>query len=220
MKTILIDADVNLQVTNSLLAKVKERAIGMTVEAGQKPGEQFISLLANELVEIMGQAQAPLARRSDGRPNIILMAGLQGTGKTTATCKLANWALKQQYAKKPLLVAADVYRPAAIEQLITLGQRIGVDVYSEGQDSNPVQICRRALAKAIAEGYDTVIVDTAGRQVVDQNLMSELLQIKNALTPDETLLVVDAMTGQEAATLTARYKKTIKLLHFIFYFFH
>ena len=165
MKTILIDADVNLQVTNTLIAKVKEKAIGMKVEAGQKPGEQFIALLAAELVETMGKAQVPLTRRSDGRPNIILMAGLQGAGKTTATAKLANWANKQSYSKKTLLVAADIYRPAAIEQLQTLGARLGVEVYTEGQDVSPVQICRRAVSKAIAEGFDTIIVDTAGRQV-------------------------------------------------------
>ena len=206
VKSILIDADVNLQVANSLIAKVKERAIGMKVEAGQTAGEQFIALLAAELVEIMGQAQIPLIKRTDGRPNIILMAGLQGAGKTTAVAKLASWALKQDYSKKILMVAADIYRPAAIEQLQTLGLRLGerVEVYTEGQGVSPVQICRRALAKAIAEGFDTVIVDTAGRQVVDENLMDELKQIKAAINPDETLLVVDAMTGQEAATLTAK----------------
>ena len=206
VKNILIDADVNLQVANSLIAKVKTRALGMKVEAGQKPGEQFISLLAAELVEIMGQSQVPLIKRSDGRPNVILMAGLQGAGKTTAVGKLASWALRQDYSKKILVVAADIYRPAAIEQLQTLGARLGenVFVYSEGQGVSPVQICRRGLAKAIAEGYDTVIVDTAGRQVVDENLMDELKQIKAAINPDETLLVVDAMTGQEAATLTAK----------------
>jgi signal recognition particle subunit SRP54 len=205
VKTVLIDADVNLQVTNTLIAKVKERAVGMKVDKDKKPGEQFISLIAAELVEIMGQAQAPLTKRSDGRPNIILMSGLQGAGKTTAAAKLASWALKQSYSKKVLLVAADIYRPAAIQQLQTLGGRLEVDVYAEGQDVSPVQICRRAIAKAISEGYDTVIIDTAGRQVVDNKLMDELKQIKAAVNPDEVLLVVDAMTGQEAATLTARY---------------
>ena len=209
VKTILIDADVNLQVTNSLIAKVKERAVGMVVAEGQKPGEQFISLLAAELVETMGQAQVPLTRRSDGRPNIILMCGLQGAGKTTATAKLANWATKQSYSKKTLLVAADIYRPAAIEQLQQLGARLSIDVYTEGQGVSPVKICRNAIAKAIAEGYEAVIVDTAGRQVIDAQLMDELKQIKAAVQPDETLLVVDAMTGQEAATLTARFNDDI-----------
>lgn len=161
VKTILLDADVNLQVANALLANVKEKAVGMKVESGRKPGEQFIALLAKELVEVMGQSQVPLTKRTDGRPSIILMSGLQGAGKTTAAAKLASWAMKQKYATKVLLVAADVYRPAAIDQLKTLGQRLSVDVYSEGIDANPVQICRKALAKAIAEGYDVVIVDTA-----------------------------------------------------------
>jgi signal recognition particle subunit SRP54 len=206
VKASLIDADVNLQVTNTLISKVKEKALGMKVDLNkQKPGEQFISLLAAELVETMGQAQTPLVRRSDGRPNVLLMCGLQGAGKTTASAKLANWALKQSYGTKILLVAADIYRPAAIEQLQTLGARLGVDVYTEGQGVSPVQISRRALSKAVSEGYDTVIVDTAGRQAIDENLMDELKQIKAAVSPDEVLLVVDAMTGQEAATLTAKF---------------
>jgi len=211
IKTVLLDADVNLQVTNALIAQVKSKAIGMKVGSGQKPGEQFISLLAAELVELMGKAQTPLTRRTDGRPNVILLSGLQGAGKTTAAAKLASWALKQSYSKKVLLVAADVYRPAAIEQLMILGNRVGVDVYTEGQDISPVLICRRALAKAIAEGYDTVIVDTAGRQVIDDKLMDELKQIKAAVLPDEVLLVVDAMTGQEAAMLTARFDKDVSI---------
>ena len=175
----------------------------MKVDAGQKPGEQFISLLAAELVDIMGMAQVPLARRSDGRPNTILLCGLQGAGKTTAAGKLCSWAIRQKYSNKILLVAADIYRPAAVEQLQTLGARLGVDVFHE-KDISPVTMCRRAFSKAISEGYDTVIIDTAGRQVLDDRLMDELKQIKAAVTPDETLLVVDAMTGQEAATLTGR----------------
>ena len=178
----------------------------MKVDSGNKPGQQFIELLAAELVDIMGKNQVPLIKRTDGRPNIILMAGLQGAGKTTAVGKLANWALKQKYGVKILLVAADIYRPAAIEQLQTLGTRIGVDVYTEGKDVSPVQICRRAVAKAITEKYDTIIIDTAGRQAIDARLMDELKQIKAAVLPDEVLLVVDAMTGQEAATLTAKYE--------------
>ena len=202
----------------------------MKVDSGKKPGEQFIALLAQELVDTMGAAQTPLTRRSDGRPNIILMAGLQGrftylltylliysfyytgAGKTTAAAKLANWATKQSYAKKILLIAADVYRPAAIDQLKLLGQRLSVDVYSEDISTgtaNPVQICRRGVTKAMSEGYDCIIIDTAGRQVIDERLMDELKQIKTAILPDETLLVVDAMTGQEAATLTAKFNDDI-----------
>ena len=209
VKTILIDSDVNLQVTNSLIEKVKQEAVGMKIDPKQKPGEQFISLLAAELVETMGKEQAPLAKRSDGRPNVLLMAGLQGAGKTTAVAKLANWAKKQEYAQKILLVAGDVYRPAAIEQLQTLGKRLDLEVYSEGQDANPVAIARAAMKKATSEEFDMVIIDTAGRQVVDDKLMTELKDIKAAVTPDETLLVVDAMTGQEAATLTARFNSDI-----------
>lgn len=209
VKGILLDADVNLQVTNALISKVKERAMGMKLEAGEKPGEKFIQFLAAELVETMGSAQAPLTKRTDGRPNIILMAGLQGAGKTTAAAKLANWALKQSYGKKILLVAADIYRPAAIDQLKVLGERLGVDVFSEEPGIGAVQISRRAVAKATSEGYDTVIIDTAGRQVVDNKLMDELKQVKQAVLPDETLLVVDAMTGQEAATLTQRFNEDV-----------
>lgn len=209
VKNILIDADVNLQVANSLITKVKERALGMKVQPGQTPGQQFIALLGSELVELMGAAQAPLVRRTDSRPTIIMMLGLQGAGKTTAAGKLANYLLKKDQAKKILLVAADVYRPAAIEQLQTLGSRLNVDVYSEGVDAEPVQICRRAFNKAKTEGYDTIIIDTAGRQVVDARLMDELQQIKGAVLPDESLLVVDAMTGQEAATLTAKFNQDI-----------
>ena len=185
----MIDADVNLKVTNTLIAKVKEKAVGMKVDtsAGRKPGEQFISLLAAELVNIMGQSQEPLRKRTDSRPNTILLLGLQGAGKTTACAKLANWAMKKKYGEKVLLVAADVYRPAAIEQLKTLGARLGIEVYSEGQEGKPVQICRRAFEKAKREGFDTVIVDTAGRQVVDNILMDELKQIKAALLPDEAV---------------------------------
>ena len=177
IKTILIDADVNLQVCNSLINKVKEKAIGMKVASGKKPGEQFIELLAAELVEIMGKEQVPLTRRTDGRPNIILLAGLQGAGKTTLCGKLTNYILKQKLATKVLLVACDIYRPAAIDQLQTLGAKLSVDVFTEA-NLNPVQISRKALAKALAEGYDTVIIDTAGRQVVDKGLMDELKQIK------------------------------------------
>lgn len=181
----------------------------MKLEPNMKPGEQFISLLASELVETMGKEQAPLIKRSDGRPNVIVLAGLQGAGKTTAVGKLAKWALTQKYSKKLLLVAADIYRPAAIEQLQTLGAKVGVDVFAEGKDVSPVQISRRALAKAIEEQYDTVIIDTAGRQIIDNRLMDELRQIKAAVLPDEVLLVVDAMIGQEAAILTSRFNDDI-----------
>ena len=163
----------------------------------------------------MGENQAPLTKRSDSRPNTVLMLGLQGAGKTTAASKLANWAIKQNYVsskEKILLVAADVYRPAAIDQLRTLGGNLGIQVYyesSENSKMNPVSICRKAFSKATADGYELVIFDTAGRQVVDEKLKDELKQIKAAVNPDEALLVVDAMTGQEAATLTAKFNTDI-----------
>ena len=209
IKAALLDADVNLVVANTLISKVKEKVIGMNVPKGKTPGEQFITLLAAELVDAMGTEQVPLSRRTDGRPNIILMAGLQGAGKTTAAAKLANWVNKNKLSSKTLLVAADIYRPAAIEQLQTLGARLNVDVYTEGQDVSPVKICRNALSKAVSEKYEYVIIDTAGRQVVDDKLMDELKQVKAAVSPDDVLLVVDAMTGQEAATLTARFNEDI-----------
>lgn len=205
VKSALLDADVNLQVANTLLARVKGKALGMKVAENETPGKQFISLLAADLVEVMGSSKAPLNPRIGTNPATLVLVGLQGAGKTTAAAKLANWVSTHDYGKKVLLVAADVYRPAAVEQLQLLGSRMGVDVYSNLNEKNPVQICRRAYAKATSEGYDTVIVDTAGRQVVDAPLMQELQRIKSALVPDEVLLVVDAMTGQEAATLTARY---------------
>lgn len=211
MKSILIDADVNLQVANSLIQAVKEKAIGMKVAPDTKPGQQFIGLLAQELVNTMGQAETPVIKRKDGRPTVIMLLGLQGAGKTTAAAKLARQLMKQGHSQKVLLVAADVYRPAAVEQLQTLGERLGVTVFSadEAGVGAPVSIARRAFSKATSEQFDTIIIDTAGRQVVDKKLMDELQQIKAAVLPDEALLVVDAMTGQEAATLTAKFNEDI-----------
>ena len=152
--------------TNSIISKVKEKAIGMQVDSKLKPGEQFISLLAKEMVEIMGSSQEALTKRTDGRPSIILLAGLQGAGKTTIAGKLSNYMIKTGFSKKLLLVAGDVYRPAAIDQLQTLGSRLNIDVFTDETGSlNPVQISRNALKKAISENYDAVIIDTAGRQV-------------------------------------------------------
>ena len=199
----LLDADVNFKIAKEFTDKVKEKAIGSKVMNAINPSQLMVKIVQDELTELMGGEPAEF--NITGNPAVVLVAGLQGSGKTTFTGKLATY-LKLQKNKNVLVVAADIYRPAAIEQLQTLGARLGenVFVYSEGQGVSPVQICRRGLAKAIAEGYDTVIVDTAGRQVVDENLMDELKQIKAAINPDETLLVVDAMTGQEAATLTAK----------------
>lgn len=204
VRNILIDADVNLQIANSFIQKVKENAIGMKVAKGLSPGQHFMGLIANELISTMGGEQVPLAKRTDSKPTVIMLFGLQGAGKTTAAAKLANWMVKKQHSTKILLVAADIYRPAAIDQLQTLGKKLGIDVYSEPENQNPVKILQNGYQKAMLERYDAVIVDTAGRQVVDNKLMKELKEMKSTVFADDALLVVDAMTGQEAATLTAR----------------
>lgn len=217
VKRAMLDADVNLKVTNDLIKAVKKKALGMEVTKGVTPEQQFVKVMGDELVRILGGAVAELARgdRVDAlgqpEPTVILLAGLQGAGKTTAAGKLALYCKGEAQGRRPLLCAADVYRPAAIDQLKTLGGRIGVEVFSQGTDADPVEIARAAVAHAKAQGYDTVIVDTAGRQVIDENLMAELKNIKTAVNPDEVLLVLDAMTGQEAATLTARFDEAVAL---------
>ena len=217
VKRALLDADVNLRVANDLIKNVKEKALGTTVTEGVNPEQQFVKCMYDELVTIMGTGAAPLADRrptdaegkptgAGDRPTVVLLAGLQGAGKTTAAGKLAKFCTEDATApRKVLLAACDVYRPAAIKQLQLLGEQVGVEVYSEGTDADPREIAANALAKARDEGYDTLIVDTAGRQVIDDDLMTELKDVKSALDADETLLVVDSMTGQEAATLTARF---------------
>ncbi|MCS7031402.1 MAG: signal recognition particle protein [Gloeomargarita sp. SKYG116] len=202
----LLDADVNVQVVREFIQAVEQRAIGKEVIAGVRPDQQFIKVVYDELVAVMGGQQAPL-QAAPTPPSIILMAGLQGTGKTTAAAKLALYLKKQD--KKPLLVATDIYRPAAIDQLQTLGRQIDVPVFALGTEVNPVTIAEQGVAHARAEGYDWVIVDTAGRLQIDQDMMAELAQIKAAIQPHEVLLVVDAMTGQEAANLTRAFHEQI-----------
>ncbi|CAN0119483.1 unnamed protein product [Scytosiphon promiscuus] len=209
VKRALLDADVNLKVTNRLIEAVKTKAVGMKLVDGVSPEQQFVKVMNDELVEIMGAEQAPLARRTDGKPTVVLLAGLQGTGKTTAAAKLAKYLKQEEEPKKVLLVAGDIYRPAAIDQLITLGKRIDVEVFSMGQGVDPVEITKAGIARAVEGGFDTVIVDTAGRQVVDDTLMTELKNIQVASEADEVLLVVDAMTGQEAATLASVFNDKI-----------
>ncbi|CAN0175710.1 unnamed protein product, partial [Phaeothamnion confervicola] len=153
------------QVTNDLIKAVKAKAVGMELVQGVSGAQQFIKVMYDELVLVMGEKQAPLARRTDGKPTVVLLAGLQGAGKTTAAVKLAKYCLGEDPPRKVLLVAGDIYRPAAIEQLQTLGRSIDVEVFSMGRDTPPVQIAKAGLAAAVAGDYDTVIVDTAGRQV-------------------------------------------------------
>ncbi|MGK7906442.1 MAG: signal recognition particle protein [Synechococcus sp.] len=201
----LLEADVNLQVVKLFVEDVREAALGANVIMGVTPDQQFIKIVNDELVKVMGEANAPLNEATEG-PTVILMAGLQGTGKTTASAKLALYLRKQN--KKTLLVAGDIYRPAAIEQLKTLGEQIDIPVFDLGK-TNPVEIAKQGVAKARAEGFDTVIVDTAGRLQIDQTMMAELEQVKATINPDETLLVVDAMTGQEAANLTREFHNRV-----------
>ena len=202
----LLSADVNLQVVKAFIADVEEKALGEGVISGVNPGQQFIKIVYDELVKVMGESNVPLAE-SDKPPTVILMAGLQGTGKTTATAKLALYLRKQE--RSCLMVGTDVYRPAAIDQLLTLGNQIDVPVFEMGTDADPVEIAQQGLAKAKELGVDTVIVDTAGRLQIDADMMGELSRIKDAIEPDDTLLVVDAMTGQEAANLTYTFHEQI-----------
>lgn len=207
VKRALLDADVNLRVVNSLLKQIKLRAVGADVLPGVEPGQMLVKVMHEELSKIMGTDQAPLARRTDGEPTVILLAGLQGAGKTTAAAKLALYCLKEN--RSALLVAGDVYRPAAIDQLQTLGKMIEVNVFSLGTDVDPREIVKKGIQEAKQKGINTVIVDTAGRQVIDAKLMKELKDIKSVSKADETLLVVDAMTGQEAATLTRSFNQEV-----------
>ncbi len=202
----LLEADVNLQVTKQFIEDVRTEALGAEVISGVTPDQQFIKIVHGELVKLMGETEAPLAHKGSG-PTVILMAGLQGAGKTTACAKLALHLRKQE--RSTLLVATDIYRPAAIDQLVTLGKQIDVPVFEQGTDANPVEIARSGLAQAKADNIDTVIIDTAGRLQIDQDMMTELAEVKKAVKPDETLLVVDAMTGQEAANLTRTFHEDI-----------
>jgi signal recognition particle subunit SRP54 len=202
----LLEADVNLQVVKEFVEEVRTTAMGADVLSGIKPEQQFVKIVHDELVNLMGETNSPLAEAPKA-PTIILMAGLQGTGKTTAAAKLALHLRKEN--QSALLVATDVYRPAAIDQLVTLGKQIKVPVFELGADVNPVEIARRGLEEAQAQAVDTVIIDTAGRLQIDPEMMAELAQIKEAVQPHETLLVVDAMTGQEAANLTRVFHEEI-----------
>jgi signal recognition particle subunit SRP54 len=202
----LLEADVNLQVVKNFVAQVETRALGTEVISGVNPGQQFVKVVHDELVKVMGESNVPLAI-AETPPTVILMAGLQGTGKTTATAKLALYLGKQK--RSCMMVATDVYRPAAIDQLITLGQQIEVPVFEMGTDGDPVEIARLGVEKAKEMGVDTVIIDTAGRLQIDKEMMAELARIKNTVKPHDTLLVVDAMTGQEAANLTNTFHEEI-----------
>ena len=198
----LLDADVNYKVAKQFTDTVKEKALGMNVLTAVKPGQLMVKLVHDELAELMGGTAADF--NVSGNPAVILMAGLQGSGKTTFSGKLANM-LKNKKSKRPLLVACDVYRPAAIEQLKVLGEQIGVPVYFEEESKNPVTIAQNAIAQAKRNGNDIVIVDTAGRLAVDEEMMNEIEAVKNGINPNEILFVVDSMTGQDAVNTAKEF---------------
>lgn len=199
----LLYADVNLKVVKDFIKKVSERAVGQEVMKSLTPGQQVIKVVKEELTELMGGEQSKIAV-SPKPPTVIMMVGLQGAGKTTTTGKLAN-LLRKNYNRKPLLVAADIYRPAAINQLQTLGKQLTMPVFSLGDQVSPVEIAAKAIEHAKAEHHDYVLIDTAGRLHIDENLMDELKNIKEAVKPDEIFLVVDAMTGQDAVNVATSF---------------
>lgn len=203
----LLEADVNFKVVKQFIANVKEKALGQEVMKSLTPGQQVIKVVNDELTALMGAEQSKIAV-AQKPPTVVMMVGLQGAGKTTTTAKLANH-LRKKHNRKPLLVACDVYRPAAIQQLETLGKQLNMPVFSKGTDANPVDIAKEAVATAKAEHHDYVLIDTAGRLHVDETLMAELQDMKAAVTPDEILLVVDSMTGQDAVNVAESFNNQL-----------
>lgn len=203
----LLEADVNFKVVKQFINKVSERAVGQEVMKSLTPGQHVIKIVKEELTELMGgeQSQISAAKRP---PTVIMMSGLQGAGKTTTTGKLAN-LLRKKYNRKPMLVAADIYRPAAIKQLETLGKQLDMPVFSMGDQVSPVEIARKAIEKAKEEHYDYVLIDTAGRLHIDEGLMGELKEIKEVANPEEIFLVVDAMTGQDAVNVAQSFNEQL-----------
>jgi signal recognition particle subunit SRP54 len=205
----LLEADVNFKVVKDFVKKVSERAVGAEVLKSLTPGQQIIKIVNEELTALMGGEQSKIAA-SNRPPTVIMMVGLQGAGKTTTSGKLAN-LLRKKYNRKPLLVAADIYRPAAIKQLQTLGKQLDMPVFSLGDQVSPVEIAKQAIAKAKEEHHDYVLIDTAGRLHVDEALMGELKDIKELTKPDEIFLVVDAMTGQDAVNVAQSFNEQLGL---------
>ena len=203
----LLEADVNYEVVKEFISNVKEKALGMEVSKSLKPDELFIKLVKDELVALLGTDYVPL--ETTNNPTIAMMVGLQGSGKTTTVGKLANM-LRKKYKKNPLLVACDVYRPAAIDQLETLGRELNIKVFSKGT-INPVDIVKEALEYAKENGHDYIIIDTAGRLHIDEKLMDELVQINEVAKPDEVLLVIDAMMGQDAINVIKGFNDKLPL---------
>ena len=203
----LLEADVNYKVVKEFIANVKEKALGEEVAKSLKPGEMFVKILKDELVELLGGEKKKL--NLNGNPAVLMLVGLQGTGKTTMIGKL-GLLLRKKYHKKPLLVACDVYRPAAIDQLKQLGRELNIEVYSEGK-GNPVEISNNAIKYAKENKFDYVLIDTAGRLHIDEALMEELQAIEASVNPEEVLLVVDAMTGQDAINVIEGFNNKLNL---------
>uniref|UniRef100_A0A6N2LJY9 signal-recognition-particle GTPase n=1 Tax=Salix viminalis TaxID=40686 RepID=A0A6N2LJY9_SALVM len=202
----LLEADVSLPVVRRFVQSVSDQAIGIGVIRGVKPDQQLVKIVHDELVKLMGGEVSELVFAKSA-PTVILLAGLQGVGKTTVCAKLANYLKKQ--GKSCMLIAGDVYRPAAIDQLVILSEQVGVPVYTEGTDVKPSEIARKGLAEAKKKNIDVAIVDTAGRLQIDKGMMDELKDVKRVLNPTEVLLVVDAMTKQEAAALVTTFNLEI-----------
>ncbi|EMK8583515.1 signal recognition particle protein [Listeria monocytogenes] len=205
----LLEADVNFKVVKQFIKTVSERAVGADVMKSLTPGQQVIKIVQEELTSLMGGEESKIGT-ADRPPTVIMMVGLQGAGKTTTSGKLAN-LLRKKYNRKPLLVAADIYRPAAIKQLETLGKQLDMPVFSLGDQVSPVEIAKQAIAKAKEEHLDYVIIDTAGRLHIDETLMDELKQVKEIATPTETLLVVDSMTGQDAVNVAQSFNEQLEI---------
>ncbi len=202
----LLDADVNFKIAKDFTNRVKEKALGQDVLNAVSPGQLLVKITHEELKELMGGEHEELDLK--GNPGVILLAGLQGSGKTTFSGKLANF-LKKKKSKDPLLIACDVYRPAAIDQLHVVGDQIGVEVFSDKETKDPVDIAQRGIQHAKANGHDLVIVDTAGRLAIDEDMMNEISSLKSALSPNETLFVVDSMTGQDAVNTAKTFNERL-----------
>ena len=203
----LLEADVNYKVVKEFTNNVKEKALGEEVNKSLTPGEVFVKIVKDELTELLGGENEPL--NTNGNPAVLMLVGLQGSGKTTTIGKLANY-LRKNNKKKPLLVACDVYRPAAIEQLKQIGKELNIEVYSEGKE-NPVEISNNAVKYAKENNYDYVLIDTAGRLHIDEKLMDELQNIEREIKPKETILVIDSMMGQDAINVITGFNEKIKL---------
>ncbi len=203
----LLEADVNYQVVKEFTNTVKEKALGEEVQKSIKPGDLFVKIVKDELTELLGGESAPL--NMVGNPATLMLVGLQGSGKTTTIGKLANF-LRKKHSKKPLLVACDVYRPAAIDQLKQLGKQLGIEVYEEGK-KDPVEISKNAISYAKENGYDYVLIDTAGRLHIDEELMEELKNIQSEIKPQEVLLVIDSMMGQDAINVINGFNEALSL---------